>query len=119
MTTGEALASKNCFECKVSTNNFHSLGDFKSHIYCNHAYKSEIFSKPSFVISNDFVCNFCISKFRIVKRMKNHIHCLHASETLMYLKATSYTGFLFNPVKSNVVQVKGNLKPRKCLEQLV
>ena len=67
-----------CFKCKVCTNKSNSLGALKNHIYCNHALKSEIFSKASFSISNDFVCGFCISSFRFVEKMKNLIYCIHA-----------------------------------------
>ena len=71
----------NCFKCKVCTNKSDSLADLEIHILCNHAWKSEIFPKASFGISNDLGCVFCISILWIEVRMKIHIHCFHASKT--------------------------------------
>ena len=47
-----------CFKCNVCTKKPKSLGALNSHIFSNHAWKSEIFPKASFGNLNDFVCGF-------------------------------------------------------------
>ena len=97
----------NCFKCKVCTNKTNSLVNLKSHIFCNHARKSEISQRQVLAFQMILDAFFCTSILWTVVRMKTHIHCLHASKPGYTQKQLWYFNGLnaMNTLKGSILWV--------------